>query len=385
MKVYLFAFYALTAVLGHSSEVAARSFTCERIFQQAPETSTSIQIPLKALRQSLLELHTALKSQVLDGDALSPLKNLTEDPRELSYLLQGSYRLLLSHPEVQGILSKKQIQKLENGLSEMKWLEKQLGQYQNSKELVKAGRKISAPSDFLEYLENQRNLLSQKVLAKLQEREFLTDELSVIDTLVSELHSMKKLDRRVSQDFLLKSLRSEIERVQEKVEKEMKPLMLRPSYGFHELENGAHAFRRSLRWLKVYIVAYRDHFTLLPPLRPLNSADAALHDKYLPKDEVQLGLSGSIRLRETEYYTLLDMIAELRKIKGAGEIREDLTLALTDFGRWDGQFVDASQAATLISSRTEAKLQNAESRTQEILALYEKLNSFRNLIDGSSQ
>ncbi|MBO9666773.1 MAG: hypothetical protein J7501_08150, partial [Bdellovibrio sp.] len=65
-----------------------------------------------------------------------------------------------------------------------------------------------------------------------------------------------------SRNWIHDSLKSEIERINEKVESEMAPLIRAPVYGYHEIENGAHAFRRSLRWLKVYIESYADVFTL---------------------------------------------------------------------------------------------------------------------------
>jgi hypothetical protein len=74
------------------------------------------------------------------------------------------------------------------------------------------------------------------------------------------------------------------------------------------------------------------------------------------------------------------MVAELRKIKGAGEIRENLTNALTAFGRWNGEPVDAVKATELVAVRTEAKLQDVEIRTQEILQRYELHNGFQNMI-----
>lgn len=384
MKVYLLLLFTLTAVLGHSPVALARALSCESLFKGPPQASTSIEEPLTALRQSLDELNTALKnpSLALEGDLLSPLKELSEDPRELSYLLQGSYRLLISHPQAMKILSEKQLRKLQDGLDQMKWLEKKLGFYQNSKDLAKAARKIEAPADFVNYLETQRNLNAKVVIEKLRKREFLSDEISTVQALIEELQGMKKLNARISEDYLPESLQSEIERVQSKVNLEMKPLMLQRTFGYHELEYGAHAFRRSLRWLKVYIMAYKDHFSLVETLGPPTAAQKILRDKYLAKEEAQLSVDGAIKLRESDYYMLIEMVAELRKIKGAGEIRENLTNALTTFGRWNGEPVDAAKATELVAVRTEAKLQDVETRTQEILRRYEANNAFQNMIIG---
>lgn len=382
MKVCLLLFFTLTAVLGHSRVTLARALSCEGLFQGPPQVSTSIEEPLTALRDSLDQLNTALKNPylALEADALSPLKDLPEDPRELSYLLQGSYRLLISHPQATAILSEKQLRKLQDGMDQMKWLEKKLGQYQNSKDLAKAGRKIEAPADFVNYLEAQRNLNANIVIEKLRKREFLSDELSTVQSLVEQLQGMKKLDAKITQNYLPESLQAEIQRVQEKVNLEMKPLMLAKKYGYHELEDGAHAFRRSLRWLKVYIMAYKDHFSLVDKEGPPTAAEKVLRDKYLSKEDALLSPDGAIQLRETDYLMLVEMVAELRKIKGAGEIRENLTNALTAFGRWNGQPVDAVKATELISVRTEAKLVDAEIRTQEILHRYEQNNAFQDMI-----
>jgi hypothetical protein len=382
MKVYLLVFFTLTAVLGHSPVALARALSCEGLFKGPPQVSVSIEEPLTALRNSLDELNAALKNPALalEGDLLSPLKELSEDPRELSYLLQGSYRLLISHPQAVNILSEKQLRKLQDGLDQMKWLEKKLGQYQNSKDLAKAGRKIGAPADFVSYLESQRNINANIVIEKLRKREFLSDEISTVQALIEELQGMKKLNSRISENYLPESLQTEIQRVQEKVSLEMKPLMLQKNYGYHELEDGAHAFRRSLRWLKVYIMAYRDHFSLAEKVGPPTASEKILRDKYLSKEEALLSPDGAIKLRESEYYLLIEMVAELRKIKGAGEIRENLTNALTAFGRWNGEPVDAVKATELVAVRTEAKLQDVEIRTQEILQRYELHNGFQNMI-----
>jgi hypothetical protein len=380
MKYYLFVFFTLATVLGHSPVVQARAMSCESLFNGKPLVSTSIEEPLSSLRNSLDELQLALKNPVEEGDLLSPLKGLSEDPRELSYLLQGSYRLLISHPLAESILSEKQMRKLQDGLEQMKWLEKKLGQYQNSKDLAKAGRKIGAPEDFVAYLEAQRNINATIVTEKLRKREFLTDEISAVETLLRELQGMKKLNARITENYLPESLQKEIERVQEKVNLEMKPLMLRQKYGYHEVEYGAHAFRRSLRWLKVYIMAYKDHFTLVDKNGPPTPAEKAQRDKYLYKEEALLNADGAIQLRESDFLTLVEMVAELRKIKGAGELRENLINALTTFGRWNGEPVDAAKATALISVRTEAKLQDVELRTQEILKRYEDNHAFQNMI-----
>lgn len=384
MKSYLLAFFTLIVFsLGQLSVVHARALSCQDLFSEKPLVSTSIEEPLSALKSSLDELQAALKKPALESDSLSPLKTLSDDPRELSYLLQGSYRLLISHPQAAVILSEKQFRKLQDGLDQMKWLEKKLGQYQNSKDLAKAGRKIEAPADFVAYLEAQRDLNANIVIEKLRKRQFLTDEISVVQELLLQLQGMKKLNGRITENYLPESLQAEIQRVAEKVRLEMKPLMLQKEYGYHELEDGAHAFRRSLRWLKVYIVAYKDHFVLVDKMGPPTASEKVLRDKYLEKQDALLSSNGSIGLREADYLMLVEMVAELRKIKGAGEIRENLINALVAFGRWNGQPVDLNKATELISVRTEAKLQDVELRTQEILRRYENNNAFQDMIVGA--
>jgi len=87
-----------------------------------------------------------------------------------------------------------------------------------------------------------------------------------------------------------------------------------------------------------------------------------------------------VQLRESEYFALIEMVAELRKIKGAGEIRENLTNALIAYGRWNGEPIGDQRASEIIAARTESKLLDVEVRTQEILKRYEKMNAFKNMI-----
>ncbi|MNL37569.1 hypothetical protein D3C87_1597220 [compost metagenome] len=83
-----------------------------------------------------------------------------------------------------------------------------------------------------------------------------------------------------------------------------------------------------------------------------------------------------------DYYMLNDLIAELRKIKGIGEIKEQMTQELIAFGKWDGKMIDAAKATEIISYRLDDKLVDLEVRTQKILGNYESAFGLQRMIVG---
>lgn len=382
MRIRVFVHFAWVAILCHIGVAQAIPITCESLFKGPAGVSASIEEPLVALRDLLSQFQKSMLEPRESEDVLSPLKDLPEDPREIAFVLQGSYRLLLSHPRVNDILSEKQIRKLQFGMDQMKWFEKKLGEYGNSKDLVKAAKKIEVPLDFLEHLKAQRNVLAQTIQNKLMKRGYIDLEISAVSGLIEELQGMRKLNSKMSETYLPESLQAEISRVQEKVDNEMKQLIMKPVYTFHEVEEGAHAFRRSLRWLKVYILAYRDHFSLLEQKAPATAYEARLRELYSSDLDIALSVDGQIKLREMDYYMLNDLIAELRKIKGIGEIKEQMTQELIAFGKWDGKPVDAVKATEIISYRLDDKLVDLEIRTQEILGNYESAFGLQRMIVG---
>ncbi|MFS4457539.1 hypothetical protein [Bdellovibrio sp. HCB2-146] len=382
MRIKVFVHFAWVAILCHFSVAQAIPMTCESLFKGPAGVSASIEEPLVALRDLLSQFQKSLLEPRESEDILSPLKDLPEDPREIAFVLQGSYRLLLSHPHVNDILSEKQIRKLQAGMDQMKWFEKKLGEYGNSKDLVKAAKKIEVPLDFLEHLKAQRNSLAQTIHDKLLKRGYIDAEISAVTGLIEELRGMRKLDSKMSDTYLPESLQAEILRVKEKVDSEMKGLIMKPTYTFHEVEEGAHAFRRSLRWLKVYILAYRDHFSLIEQKNPATAYESHLRELYASDLSIALSVDGKIKLREMDYYLLNDLIAELRKIKGIGEIKEQMTRELISFGKWNGRVVSAEKATDIVAARLDEKLVDLEIRTQEILGNYENAFGLRRMIVG---
>src|SRR5690606_36689508 len=120
---------------------------------------------------------------------------------------------------------------LEKGLKDMKRLEKTLGTYQVQAELYRAAKKIKSPSDFLEYLKEQRNQVSVESVEQLRDKGFLDKETSGVHKHLERLEAWQSRLDKESQHLIQESLQAEFARVQDKVEREMKPLIQKTRYG----------------------------------------------------------------------------------------------------------------------------------------------------------
>jgi hypothetical protein len=342
----------LATILGLLPRLSVAAPQCSVVFEQPTELNgasvqESIIDQLKDLKTSLQELRSELKEVPGRKNRLKVLESLDEDPREIAYVLQGAYRLVLAHPLAEEILAPADLKALKKGLKEMKWLEKTLGTYQVQSDLYKTAKKIKVAEDFQEFLARQRNRASDEAIEQLKSREFLDSEISAVTRHIQKLKRWDDMNVGRSRSLIQESLKSELDRVYEKVENEMKPLILKDRYTYKELEEGAHAFRRSLRWIRVYLQAYPELFT---------------------------------NMNKKEFNNLSRSIDELRKIKKPGEMREKMVEALAAYGQWNGIHLNVGETLEHIEPLMEKKFENIEAKTQEILEFYETRNGFRGII-----
>lgn len=337
---------------------------CSGIFVQNPEgVQETLISQLKDLRDTMKDLRAELKANKDKAHRLKALEKLEQDPRELAYVLQGAYRLLLEHPEAKEVLSKEERKVLATGLKEMKWLEKTLGNYSVSVDLYKTAKKIQVAPDFLAHLEQQRNQASEEAIRALEEHDFLDKEITGVKDPLKKLKELELASGYDHKQLIFESLSAEFDRVHEKVENEMKPLIMKKSYTDIELEDGAHAFRRSIRWLRLYMTAFSEYF--------YSAGNAPFSHE---------ASSGKIEVDAKEYQSLESSIEELRKIKKPGEMREKMLHALVDYGFWNGVFVDEAAAADKIYPLLAGKFENIELKTQELLKRYEDHDGYRHLL-----
>jgi hypothetical protein len=299
---------------------------CTEVFRDGAreQIQHSIQDQLASLRKEMQQLRRDLNENKNKNNRLEALDDIENDPRETAYVLQGAYRLLIAHPRASEIFT----------------------------------------ADDLK-LRHQRDETSESVLQDLRSHDFLDKEISGVEI---QMRRLKKWESQVGSSapgLIQESLQSEIARVRGKVMTEMKPLILKSHYNSADLEDGAHAFRRSLRWLRVYIDAYRDYFYTT-----------------VPSEFGSVASAEKLELNIQEYKLLDKSIERLRKIKKPGEMRERLARCYEQFAEELRRPLAPGAAFAFVDRLMSEKFDDLEVRTQEILQTYEQHEGFTGLLGG---
>jgi hypothetical protein len=340
---------------------------CTEVFRDGAreQIQHSIQDQLASLRKEMQQLRRDLNENKNKNNRLEALDDIENDPRETAYVLQGAYRLLIAHPRASEIFTADDLKSLEKGLRTVKNLEKSLGEYKVQADVYDVGVKLKMPVKFLKYLRHQRDETSESVLQDLRSHDFLDKEISGVEI---QMRRLKKWESQVGSSapgLIQESLQSEIARVRGKVMTEMKPLILKSHYNSADLEDGAHAFRRSLRWLRVYIDAYRDYFYTT-----------------VPSEFGSVASAEKLELNIQEYKLLDKSIERLRKIKKPGEMRERLARCYEQFAEELRRPLAPGAAFAFVDRLMSEKFDDLEVRTQEILQTYEQHEGFTGLLGG---
>lgn len=354
----------------------AEGLACRRIFVADPYSlNESLADQLSELRDAMKDLRRELKETADSKDPMSAVHELETDPRDVAFLLQGSYRLILSNPAAKDVLSEANLKIVKKGLNALKDFEKSFGEYYVKVELLKVAKKSKMPEDFIKHLKSEKQKLSKKLYRELKDHEYLDKDITAVINLSRKIQKFQIPENVDSRTWIRDSLYSEIERINQKIETEMAPLIRAPTYGYHEIENGAHAFRRSLRWIKVYIESYADYFTLVRT-NPTESAVA----KYADKFKLQYDEAGKIPLRDVDYAKIIEAVEVLRKIKKSGEMKELLTQELVLFKQWNGREVSPEESERLIEHYFNYDSRTLQLKSQEILTNFQARNGMRSIL-----
>jgi hypothetical protein len=360
--------------------VQAEGLSCRKVFADPYNLNESLADQLSDLKESLKALRREIKEAADSKDPMSAVHDLEVDPREVAFLLQGSYRLILSNPAAKDVLTESNLKIVKKGLNALKDFEKRFGEYYVKVELLKVAKKSKMPEDFIKYLKSERQRVSKKLYRDLKDEDYLDKDVTAVIELSKKIQKFKLPENVDSRKWIHDSLASEIERVNDKIDNEMAPLIRAPVYGYHEIENGAHAFRRSIRWLKVYIESYSEYFTLVRTT-PSEPAVATYSDKFkLGYDEI-----GKIPLRDVDYAKIIENVEVLRKIKKSGEMKELLTQELILFGQWNGRPVGAAAAVSVIENYFNYDSQALQIKSQEILNNFQARRGMRSILVERSQ
>lgn len=180
----------------------------------------------------------SLKS--IDEDKLhTPDKNLKLKTRDLLFELEGLLRL---HIKTQS-LSKKQLKTANKILAFLKKAEDFLGRLDLSNTLQKESKSF--------------NLVSKKELKNIKES--LINDWTDISRIEK---NFLELDFKYQPKSILKLLSRELKRIDVK-SRSLKKYIDQEAYSHENLELGFHEWRRSIRWISIYIQFYKNYFYLV--------------------------------------------------------------------------------------------------------------------------
>ena len=265
--------------------------------------------------QILKKYYTTINNLIRDIlDSNDPKSMFEKDFRGQLFAIEGILRLQLKSPKNK--LSNKENKQLEKILLNTKEIEDQLGAYSLLFELVEFTDKNVDETQLEQF---------KKRIKQEQEESFLK--------LRKQLGNYKKTSKKDFEDlskinwaekekkFIKKSLKSELERINDKITKDLASLILAKKYGYEELEEGFHEFRRAIRWISIYIQGYKPFFSLGELPKDLNDENLKLVETFKDNPFCQLSKGEDlIEINALKYYRLSYHISHIGKIKTQGEM-----------------------------------------------------------------
>ncbi|MBO9666772.1 MAG: hypothetical protein J7501_08145, partial [Bdellovibrio sp.] len=158
----------------------AEGLSCRGIFVDSYNVNDSMAEQLSDLKHSLKDLRKSIKEVDDSKDPMSAVRDVEVDPREVAFLLQGSYRLILSNPAAKDVLSGSNLKIVKKGLNALKDFEKSFGEYYVKVELLKTAKKSKMPDDFIKYLKSERRALSKQLYRELKDDDYLDKDVSAV-------------------------------------------------------------------------------------------------------------------------------------------------------------------------------------------------------------
>lgn len=223
-----------------------------------------------------------------------PDKNLKLKTRDLLFELEGLLRL---HIKTQS-LSKKQLKTANKILAFLKKAEDFLGRLDLANALQKESKTF--------------NLVSEKELKNIKES-LLNDW-----TDISEIEkNFLELDLKYQPKSILKLLSRELKRIDAK-SRGLKEYINEETYSHENLELGFHEWRRSIRWISIYIQFYKNHFCLK---EGLNKTPYPLLKEFENSVFTQFPKKAPISMNKQFFYKLSSYIYYSGKLKEKLEVK----------------------------------------------------------------
>lgn len=233
----------------------------------------------------------------------SPMNLLKNDVRGILFSIEGILRL-----HVKGeILNKTDLVIATRALMEVKTMEDLFGAY---------GFKLEA----LSYAKEKK----VKDLTSL-EKDVRVAEVKFKSLLKKSAKRFKKTSNLLlsiswpKKKHVLKAFKSEVKRIDEKINIRLKPLIMKDEHTLHEIEEGIHEWRRMIRWISIYMQGYKHLFYLTPSKH--KKTHAALIKKYAKSPFCILGNQDSpVKIKSTVFYKLSDYIVRTGDTKSKAEM-----------------------------------------------------------------
>jgi hypothetical protein len=256
-------------------------------------------------------IDTFISDFLISKDQKSLFKS---DFRGKLFAVEGILRFHIKSPENK--LSKNENTALEKILLETKQIEDFLGSYSLLFELEEyASQHLS--------LELHKKFTTDIVKEQKTKHSQLIAFLKQYQIQAKKHHTqLKKINwPKKEKKFLKKTLNSELKRLDKKVSKDLKKLILTEKYGYEELEEGLHEFRRAIRWISIYIQGYKPFFKLskLPKNMKQHELNIIKEYKNSPFAILSEG-EDLIEIDALQYYKLSYYINFIGKIKNQGEM-----------------------------------------------------------------
>lgn len=226
------------------------------------------------------------------------------------FALEGIFRLVLKqHDKDQPELTKY--------LGILKNIEDQVGKYSFSVETAQVVKNLfnGKKTATMARESSEGVIVAEKVLVKHMLKEKWSAQLEEVLKFTQSYSWPNKTKK-----FLKKALKNELKKLKVKIKDQLLPIISVPEYSHLQLEDGVHELRRNIRWISIYIQAYKDKFYLSEVPKKLSSYEKSLIKKHKNSPFSQLtGDDNQVKLNRIAYYDLSEMIKTIGDLKSLGE------------------------------------------------------------------
>lgn len=366
---------ALTA-----EELNSKDTSNEKKTSNDTETKVSIDPTGTILRTRLETLASEIKNfqDKIKSDTKGAFDDLiAKDVRGIAFGIEAVLHILKKDKNFEKQFSADDIENTEKSLKNLKELEDAIGQYSLSQEMRAAYQKMSQRDEGFDlFLQNKIEKAKITFLEFMITKEWITntdaaDSTGDVSPRISKIRkrfdSMKWLGRKKDHRLLVSALQNYVSSLDTKIKEELEPLIMAKKYTYHELEDGFHEWRRGLRWIPIYLLALKSHFSYQEKPQSLTPEQQQLVDKYENNKYTVLSAptEGTTLLPPLALYTVAQAIAEIGLIKEEGEAKFDLAKLLLEYGKWGSVTVNSEEQAERIIDSVTPGSSDAKSITLE--------------------